>query len=70
MPVSSVIPLAVRRFGPQNTEKITGRIVGARAHNEDTSEEKSVSFPLATKRTGNLKTRARYKEISFSGRKH
>jgi hypothetical protein len=58
------------RFGSQNIEKPAGRIVSVRAHNKNTSKKKSVSFPLATKRAGNLRTRARYKETMLSGRKH
>jgi hypothetical protein len=69
LPISSIIPLIMGRFGLQDTEKITGGIIGAGAHNENISKKKSVSFPLATKGTGNLKTRARHKEISLSGRK-
>jgi hypothetical protein len=70
LPVGSVIPLAMRRFGSQNTKKPAGEIVSVRAHNENTNKKKSVSFPLATKRAGNLKTRARHKEMMLSGRKH
>jgi hypothetical protein len=68
--VGSIIPLAVGRFSFQNTEEPASGIVSTGAHNENTSEKEPVSFPLATKRVGNLGTRARHKETMFSGRKH
>jgi hypothetical protein len=70
LPVSSVIPLVIRRFGSQNTEKPAGEIVSAKTYNENTNKKKSINFPLATKRAGNLRTRARYKKTMLSERKH
>jgi hypothetical protein len=58
------------RFGPQNIKKPAGKIISVRAHNENINKEKSVSFPLATKKAGNLRMKAKYKKTMLSGRKY
>jgi hypothetical protein len=58
--VSPVTPLAVRRFGPQNTKKITGRAVGTGTHNERTRKKKTVSLALATKEISCLRKKTRH----------